>query len=128
MAKLWHDLGEGIVLNDDVCAVRQSDGDFGLFGTPWGGGSNSRTAQQERLRAVFFLGHGLTNRCMPMKPARALSLLVSQAFLPGWDAARTQRVLDTCTDLVQETPCFQLLFRPTPDVVSLIKSLVHTVP
>jgi hypothetical protein len=124
MAKLWIDADAGSILNDDVCAVRQMGGEFIAYGTPWIGSGQLSSVQQAPLRGIFFLEHGTTNSYRSLGKAQALTLILSQSFLPRWDAPRTEYILDTCTSLADQVPCYHLVFEPTDDVVDLLQSFL----
>lgn len=116
---------EAELLSDDRIIVRQIDGRWHAYGTPWPGEAGVASNSRAGLGALFFLAKGPAHRLEPLSPAQALKRLLPVVSCPWYDSERLTGVLDTCERLVGQVPCFELRFKPGPGVVALLRDFVH---
>ena len=69
IAKLWSESG-ATVLNDDRIIVREKNGQFWMYGTPWHGDFREVSPKGMPIRKVFFLKHGKENSTIPKRARR----------------------------------------------------------
>lgn len=119
MARLWKD--RALVLNDDRIVLRQRDGRFWMYGTPWHGEYSNVSPQGVPLERVFFLRHAEANTVRCVEGAAAVSMLLTRCFLPLWDAEGMRFTLDFCSHLAAMVPCHELGFVPDGSVVDLVR-------
>ncbi len=108
--------GPGIVLSDEIAAVRRVGGQFRAFATPfWGDlqavGAAPASAPVQRL---LFPMHGSTTRCVPLSSASAVAMLLRSVVFFGADDALAARLVATAGDLVVESRPARLEFLPVP--------------
>ncbi|MBQ9679270.1 MAG: hypothetical protein IJV48_01115 [Ruminococcus sp.] len=108
-AALWrrHFGDEVVMINDDKPLVREKDGRFHIYGTPWNGKHGIGTNTEAPVRAIVFLRQALENTAEPVSPIEGLTLLLQQTVLPS-DKAKMSTLLDMLTKLVENTPMYRL--------------------
>jgi hypothetical protein len=123
LASLWKEREDVVVLNDELVIVRRVNGQFRVYGTPWLGDGGTCSQGEAPLRNIFFLEHTSDNSVQSIGRSRAVTLLMTQAFLPLWSREGMQTSLELCLQLVSEVPCYTLGFVPDESVVSFIRGI-----
>ena len=118
-ARLWK--GRGTVLNDDRIVLRERDGRFWMYGTPWHGDYDSVSPAGVPLEKIFFLNHDTTNNATPRSGVVAASKLLARAFPPLWDEPGMAYTLGLLDRLVTAVPCFDLGFVPGAEAVDFVR-------
>lgn len=121
IGKIWHSQG-ATVLNDDRIIIREEEGTFKMYGTPWNGTFKECSPKGLPASRIFFLGKGKENRIARAEKPRALSALLTVIFPPLWDRKGMDFTLGFCHRLVDAVPCHDLLFRPDQEVVEFIRN------
>jgi len=121
MAKLWKE--QATVLNDDRIVIRQREGRFWMYGTPWHSDYTGVAPHGVPLEKIFFLNHAAENTAQQVEGVNAVSKLVARAFPPLWDQEGMGFSLDFCADLVENIPCYELGFVPSGDIMDFIRCL-----
>ena len=119
MARLWKD--HALVLNDDRIILRQREGRFWMFGTPFHGDYNHVSPKGIPLDKIFFLRHAEANDSRRKKGVVASSMLLTRCFPPLWDAEGMSYTIDFCAQLVTEVPCYELDFVPNQKIVDFVR-------
>jgi len=122
MAKFWHERGAR-VLNDDRIVVREKDGDFWVYGTPWHGDFKECSSEGQPLDKLFFLSRGQGNMVTPKRGAEAVSMLLTRSFPPLWDKEGMGFTMDLCHRLAERVPCCELSFVPNEHIVDFVRSI-----
>ena len=108
-AALWaaHFGGDVEMINDDKPLVREENGGFVIYGTPWRGKHSRGANISAPIGAVFFLSQAPENAAYPIDSFSALSQLMQQTVIPrGKDD--TSALLDMLGRLIEQTPMFRL--------------------
>jgi hypothetical protein len=132
LARLLHAAG-ATVLTDERPAIRQwppptsetrtaEDAAFRVHGTPWPSSAGFARNACAPLRRIYFLEHGKADRLTALTPREAFNRLVHVTTIPWQDAALFDPCLKTLETLLRSVPCAALAFRPTPEVVDLIRN------
>ena len=123
MADLWKN-GEGVtILSDDRVIVREKEGRFWAYGTPWHGDARLCSAESVPLEAIFLIRHGGENSIMRLGEARkAVSSLLVRSFPTFWNAEGMAFTLEFLHRMSQAVPCYDLGFMPDKSVVQLVRS------
>lgn len=108
------------VLSDDRVIVRQKDGKFWMYGTPWPGDAKVCSPEKAPLEKILFLKHAEKNIIKRIGPVDAASRLIVCSFLTYWDKKGMEFALKFCTDLVQKVPCYEIGFVPDESVLNLV--------
>jgi len=119
LAQLWKD--RAFILNDDRIILRQREGCFWMFGTPFHGEYTQTSPRGVPLDKIFFLRHAEANAVHDKKGVVASSMLLARCFPPLWDAEGIRYTLDFCAQLVANVPCYELDFVPNQDIVDFIQ-------
>jgi len=108
-AALWRrHFGDRVtMINDDKPLVREQDGRFVIYGTPWNGKHRIGSNISAPIRAVFFLEQADENSTEPLDTFTALSLLLQQTVLPT-DRKDMSLLLDMLGRLIERTPMYRL--------------------
>jgi hypothetical protein len=122
LARLWHDRG-ATVLNDDRIIVRERDGVFRMYGTPWHGTFDVTSGKALPVDKIFFLRHGRENRLAPKAGSEAVSMLLTRSFPTFWDPAGMEKALGIMDHMSSALPSYELHFRPDGDVIDFIRRL-----
>lgn len=122
VAKLWHEHG-ATVLNDDRIIIREKNGTFRMYGTPWHGTFTETSSNSLPVEKIFFLTHGKKNLLVPKTGSEAVSMLLTRSFPPFWDTLMMEQALKLMAGLTESIPCFELHFLPDGEVVDLIRGV-----
>lgn len=108
-AALWmrHFGDEVTMINDDKPLVREKDGIFTIYGTPWRGKHGRGANLSAPIGAIFFLKQAPENSAEPVDSFTALSLLMQQTVIPRGRES-TSALLDMLGRLIEQTPMFKL--------------------
>ena len=108
-AALWREyLGDRVeMINDDKPLVRERDGRFIIYGTPWNGKHGIGSNISAPIGAVFFLEQAKVNSAERVDSFTALSRLLRQTVLPT-DRSEMSGLLDMLGRLIDSTPMFSL--------------------
>ena len=93
---------------------------MGAWGTPWPGDAGVARNASAPLDAVLFLVKASTNELRPLSPRIAARRLMPVVTCPWYDRERFPDVLATCSSVVENTPCFEFLFRADAGVVEFL--------
>ena len=121
-AKLWFDQGMA-VLNDDRMIVRERDGEFWMYGTPWHGDFKEHSFRGLPVRKLFFLNHGKKNSARPKSGAEAVSMLLTRSFSPFWDHQGMAFTIEFCHRLADQIPCYELTFVPDAGMIDFARNI-----
>ena len=122
IAKLWSENG-ATVLNDDRIIVREKDGQFWMYGTPWHGDFNEVSSKALPIRKVFFLKHSEKNSVVPQKGVEAVSMLLTRSFPPLWDQKGMDYTLGLLDRMVSKLPCYELHFLPDKRIIDFVRNI-----
>ena len=120
-AKLWFDHGI-TVLNDDRIIVREKEGKFWMYGTPWHGDFKEHSSHGLSVRKLFFLRHGRKNSIQVKSGAESVSMLLARSFSPFWDKDGMSFTIEFCQRLVGQIPCYELTFVPDGRILDLVRN------
>lgn len=121
MARLWKN--HSIVLNDDRIVLRERDGRFWMYGTPWHGEYTGVSPEGVPVEKVFFLRHAESNSVERKNEIAAASMLLTRSFPPLWDAEGMRFTLDFCAQFVNAVPCYELGFVPSERIIQFVRSV-----
>jgi hypothetical protein len=123
LAALWERHAGATVLSDDRVIVREIDGQFWSYGTPWHGSARLASPERVPLERIFLIHHAAENSVRKLHPARAVSGLLARAFPPFWDAEGMQSTLEFLERLVASVPCYALGFVPEAQTLDFIRAV-----
>ena len=122
IAKLWSKSG-ATILNDDRIIVREKDGEFWMYGTPWHGDFNKVSPNGLPIRKLFFLRHGEKNSAVSRKGAEAVSMLLTRSFPTFWDKKGMDYTLGLLDRMASKLPCYELDFLPDKRIIDFVRNI-----
>jgi len=111
-------------LSDDRIVIREVDGAFRAYGTPWAGTDPVVSPDSAGLAAIAFIHQAPATRLRRIEPAEALGQLLRTASIPWFDPETMTRSLAVCEELLERTPLYELHFRKHPEVADVLAPLL----
>jgi len=109
-AGLWLARGGVEIVSDDRVVVREIDGEWRMFGTPWHGEAELSSPSSAPLAGVYLLQQATASRLVDVTPAEAAARLFGCAFPPFYDADSVAFTLELLDRLVANVPVRVLEF------------------
>ena len=122
-SRLWQQLPGVKVVNDDKVIVRQTNGEYRMFGTPWPGEGGMALPDSAPLSQIFLLKQAKQNSLRSLSPIEAASGLFGRAFIPLWDEGMIANTLKFLDGLCQAVPCHELNFVPDASAVEMVRKI-----
>lgn len=122
MARLWEKHAGVKILSDDRIILRQLDGKFWMYGTPWHGEAKFASSARAPLNQIFFLRHGQENERLPRAGAEAAALLFSCMFPTFYSPDGLDFSLAFSEAVNQSVACQELRFVPDQRVLQFIQA------
>lgn len=120
-AKLWQEYIDDVkILNDDTPAVRVTDDQPYVFGTPWSGSSFLHCNDSAPLGAIVLLEQAQSNSLTRLSDQEAILKLMPRVFLPYFEQCLMHKALDVFEKIVRSVPIFLLQCRPEREAVELV--------
>ena len=110
-------------LSDDRVIFRLEDNCARIYGTPWAGEGMVAANANADLAAIVFLHHSPENHLEPIAAREAAEQLLPTTSIPWFHTGAMTGCLDTLDRIVENTPCFNLHFRPDRDITEIISPL-----
>jgi hypothetical protein len=120
-ARLWMSEPGVKLLSDDRIILRQRDGKFWMYGTPWHGDAGVSSPHCAPLSAIFLLEQDRVNQILPMPTAKATAELFARCFVPHYLSDGIQFTLNFLDELTRSIPCSIFQFAPTESAVEAIR-------
>lgn len=123
---LWrrHFGDDVVMINDDKPLVREKDGRFYIYGTPWNGKHSIGNNTSAPIRSVVFLSQAPENKAEPISPIDAMALLLQQTVLPS-NKAELSKLLDMLGRLVENIPMYRLGCTISDEAVTTIYKEIY---
>lgn len=123
---LWrrHFGDDVVMINDDKPLVREKDGRFYIYGTPWNGKHSIGNNISAPIRSVVFLSQAPENKATPISPIDAMALLLQQTVLPS-NKAELSKLLDMLGRLVENIPMYRLGCTISDEAVTTIYQEIY---
>ena len=108
-AALWRrHFGDRVeMINDDKPLVREENGRFVIYGTPWNGKHRIGNNISAPIAAVFFLEQAKENSAEPLSAFNSLGMLMQQTVLPT-KREDMAKLLDMLGRFIENTPMYKL--------------------
>ncbi len=103
--KVFGDRAE--ILNDDKPALRQEDGAWYAYGTPWSGKHDLNSNMRVPVAGIAMLERAETNTIQPFTGPQAIHAILNQTVRPAFPWVREQ-ILETVDRLLKEVPLWKL--------------------
>jgi hypothetical protein len=123
MGRLMAAQPDVVVLSDDRTIVREMEGRWWIFGTPWHGTGRDSSPMRAELKKIFVLRHAPANRVRLLPRTEGVGQLVARACATHWDPEGMRFALDLVDRLATHVPIRELGFAPTPACVDFVRGL-----
>lgn len=126
IAQIWHNQSKATVLSDDRIIVKNQNGSFLIYGTPWHGSFDDYLASRIEpaiLSKLFFIYHSLKNTARPVPPQGAFKLLYPTIIPTFWSKAYLENIISFCQDLTRKAPCFNMGFAKNKKVIDFVRNI-----
>lgn len=120
-SRLWLQLfGEkAVIINDDKPALRQKDGVWYAYGTPWCGKDGIQKNLHGKVAGICFMKKAKTNSIRRLSSAEAVTKIYRQTLHWFSDINRMDTLLARLDSLLQQIPVFELENAPTPEAAQM---------
>lgn len=118
MARLWTDAE---IVSDDRVIVREMDGRWRMFGTPWHGEALLSSPASAPLEAIYLLQQAPATRVVDIAPSDAAARLFACAFPLFHDGRALAFTLECLERLVASVPVRVLEFAPDRSAVEAVR-------
>jgi len=120
-ARIWLSQPGVRLLSDDRIIVREQDGEFWMYGTPWHGEAELASASRAQLRHIFFIHHGRRNSLKPKIGAESAALLFSSSFPVFYSPEALEFTIEFYGNVVKTVPCSKLTVVPNFEIIDFIR-------
>jgi hypothetical protein len=109
------------VLGEDQVIVRYQEGQFLVYGTPWHTDPARCSPGGVPLKKLFFLDRAGARGVAPCGQREGIERLLPEAFIPYYNRAGVERVLDRLPCLAEQVPFYTLGYDLGSDVINMIR-------
>ena len=120
-ARLWLSETGVKLLSDDRIILREHDGEFWMYGTPWHGDAGISSPNRARLTRVFVLEQAPVDELVPLVRGQAAAELFARTFVPFYLRSGIQFSLGFLDQVTRSVPCSTFRFTPTASAVEAIR-------
>lgn len=119
--RLWQQIfgDAAVVINDDKPALRQIDGTWYAYGTPWCGKDGINQNKRVKLGGICFLRRGEENSIHRLDALTATTRILSQTTRRFKDEQKLDLMLSHISDVVEKIPIFEFYNLPVPQAARL---------
>lgn len=121
LSRLWDEFSDATILGDECLILRQHEGRFWVYGTPWVGEAGLYSPRGVPVGGLYFLHHAGQNEVTPTPLNRAAEQLLAQSLLTPYDAVAAEFGLDFCLSFVSEVPAHGFGFVPDGTAVQFLR-------
>ncbi|HOA21529.1 MAG TPA: hypothetical protein PKL82_03465 [Anaerolineaceae bacterium] len=111
---------DAVILGEDQIILRQIEGRFFAFGTPWHEDPSRCDPRGVELSKIFFLDRAAEQTITPLGGFEASVRIMATAFVPYYFPARVQAILDKLAMMPAQTRAFVLSYQRGSDILKLI--------
>jgi hypothetical protein len=122
IARLWEQR-QVTLLSDDRIIVRQPEGQFKMYGTPWHGEARFAFPESAPLERLYFLEHASQNYVRALSQADAAARMLVRCFPPFYDGEGMAFILEFVSRIAGEIPCSELGFVPDASAIDFVRGL-----
>ena len=113
------------MINDDKPLVREKDGKFIIYGTPWRGKHSLGSNISAPIKAIVFIRQAPENIAERITPFEALSLIMQQTVLPT-DKKDMTALLDILGRLLETVPMYKLGCTISDEAVTTVFDMIYS--
>jgi len=107
-------------LGEDQIILRQLNGRFWIFGTPWHLDPSRCSPVGVPLSKLFFLDREAIETVMPVSPFEGVTQLMQTAFVPFYLPDKVNMIMARLANLAEEVPFYSLAYKLGTDILPRI--------
>jgi len=123
LADLWKNEEGVTILSDDRVIVREREGRFWAYGTPWHGDVNLCSSERVPVDGIFIIRHGAQNRATPLEARTAVTSLLVRSFPTYWSPEGMGFTLEFLGRMSRAVPCYDLGFLADGSVIDFVRTM-----
>jgi hypothetical protein len=123
LANLWKNRENANLLSDDRMIIRNIDGRFWMFGTPWHGDAKVASPEGVPLGRIFIIKHSPKNYASRLRANDAASALFVRCFPTFWNSSGMAYTLNLLGEIAEQVPCYELGFVPNETILDFVTKM-----
>ena len=126
MSQFWaYKEGDISVLGDERIIVRREPDGWFVYGTPWPGLGFVVANQRVPISNIFFIRHGQQHEVIPQPKPILFQKLFTQVFSSFWDYEKVTQISDTCAQMIEEVPAYELASLKEAPVTDFVRDFAR---
>ena len=117
---------EAEIFNDDKPALRELNGTWYAYGTPWSGKDGINKNMKVPLKAICFLRRGKENAVRRLHGVQAVSAIAEQTFIKFKDPKMVDLALSHLESIIQKIPVYEMTVTKTPEAALFSHKFLST--
>lgn len=119
---LWEKYEAAKRICSDRTLIRYVDNSYQTYGYPIDGSEPVRSTEVNQLKCMVLVKQDKINRTERLSAVRAVSKLMPQMVIDGWNPQARTRATELLLELVQEIPVYELYCRADKEAVTCLKN------
>lgn len=124
-AKLWRQYRNARIICNDRTLLRKMGPDWQTYGYPYDGSEPVGSGGANALAAIVLLSQGSSNEIVRLKPVKAMSRLMGQLIIDGWDPASRIGAMELMAGLLGEIPVYALRCTISEEAVAVLEQTLQ---
>ena len=120
-ARLWQQYRNAKIICNDRTLLRKGGGQWMTHGYPYDGSEPVGSNSSHPLACIVLLEQGSENKLVRLKPAKAITRLMRQAVIDGWDLASQQKALELIAAVFEDVPVYALCCTISAQAVTVLE-------
>ena len=112
------------LMNDDNPIIRIIDGEAYIFGGPWSGKTPCYRNVKAKLGAITRIDRAEENSIEKLPPVEAFASFLPSCSTMKWDENIFERICDTVTRIIEQTPIYTLHCLPNKEAAILCNKAI----
>ncbi len=123
-AQLWKEYMRSTIINGDRTIISKEDHIWRAYGSPYAGSSKYYVNQNEQIRAIILLNHGVDNSISRLSYADAFKRLFMQISIDHTDKNQIDKTCNLLSDLINDIPIYLLSCTPDKRAVEVLSNVL----
>lgn len=124
-AKLWRQHRNAQIICNDRTLLRQSGQHWLTYGYPYDGSEPVGSDQIHDLACIVLLQQGRENEIVRLKPAKAISRLMRQTIIDGWDPVSCAKAIELIAAVIEKVPVYALRCTISEEAVAILEEALQ---
>ena len=124
-AKLWRQYRNAQIICNDRTLLRKKDRQWMTYGYPYDGSEPVGSDQVYPLACLVLLQQGSENKIIRLKPVKALSLLMRQIIIDGWDPVSRRDAMELLAQVLDDVPIYSLTCTVSEEAVAVLENALQ---